>query len=200
MVVNSPSSQPIVADQTSRADEHDGNAESKPLPSYVVYSGAIQPVSTASREEMVDGLDKIIAVEGPVTGERLLRSYVQASGGKRVGRAIAKELNSAVAQAVKSGQIIVDNPLNQSGVKPKTYRLPNQPPVSLRTLGIRTLEEVPPAEIASAMQLARSTYEAVSDEEILRYTLWLFGRKSLTQTVREFLMPIVDKMLRVEAE
>lgn len=149
---------------------------------------------------MVDGLDKIIAVEGPVTGERLLRSYVQASGGKRVGRAIAKELNSAVAQAVKSGQIIVDNPLNQSGVKPKTYRLPNQPPVSLRTLGIRTLEEVPPAEIASAMQLARSTYEAVSDEEILRYTLWLFGRKSLTQTVREFLMPIVDKMLRVEAE
>ncbi|UUZ45939.2 AAA domain-containing protein [Janibacter limosus] len=147
--------------------------------------GTTVPVGRATTEEIMDGLEQIVRAEGPLTGERLARCYVNASGGRRIGKLIAKELNSAVTRAERSGRIVSDNPLLQPGIKPKTFRLSDQPTVSLRSLGPRTLDEVPPAEIAAAMHIAEREHGAISDEEIMRTTLWLFGRKSLTQSVRD---------------
>src|SRR5699024_7212319 len=148
-------------------------------------------VSSATREEIIGGLLKIVEIEGPVTGARLQRAYVLSSGGQRVGRAIAKQLNIALTQATKSNLLLAENPLNQAGVKPRTYRIHGQPEINLRSLGPRNLDEVPPAELAATMGHAQSHYGATSDDDIMRYTLWIYGRKSLTQTVRETLVPVL---------
>lgn len=168
------------------------------LPRYHVHEGTTVPVGDATAEETLEGIEQIVAAEGPLTGERLLRVYVTSSGGKRVGKLIAKELNSVVTKAERAGRIVADNPLMQPGNRPKTYRLAEQPAVSLRELGPRTLEEVPPAEIAAAMHLAQRDFGAVSDEEIMRHTLWLFGRKSLTQAVRTHFDPVLALVRREE--
>lgn len=162
------------------------------LEPYVEYSGSNRPVSSATRDEIIDGLLKIVEIEGPVTGSRLQRAYVLSSGGQRVGRAIAKQLNVALTQAIRSNRLLAENPLNQAGVKPRTYRISSHPEIKLRSLGPRNLDEVPPTELAAAMELAQSQYGATSDDDIMRYTLWIYGRKSLTQTVRETLAPILQ--------
>lgn len=168
------------------------------LPYYDVFAGATVPVGEATTEEIIEGIEQIVAAEGPITGEHLQRSYVVASGGKRVGKLIAKELNSAITRAERTGRIVSDNPLQRPGIKPKTFRLSDQPAVRLRTLGPRTLDEVPPAEIAAAMHVAQRDFDAISDEEIMRHTLWLFGRKSLTQAVRDQMDPVLALVRREE--
>ncbi|MGW3547011.1 AAA domain-containing protein [Janibacter hoylei] len=172
--------------------------DSGQLPAYETFTGATVPVGDATRDELIEGLVSIVSAEGPLTGERLIRCYVVASGGKRVGKLIAKELNSAVTRAERTGLIVSDNPLQEPGIKPKTFRLADQPVVSLRSLGPRTLDEVPPAELAAAMHLAERAHGAISDEDIMRITLWLFGRKSLTQTVRTRLEPVLALLRREE--
>lgn len=183
--------------EASSADE-DHPADNGQLPTYRTFDGTTVPVGEATQDEVIDGLVGIVAAEGPLTGERLIRCYVVASGGKRVGKLIAKQLNSAVTRAERTGRIVSDNPLQQPGVKPKTFRLADQPVVSLRALGPRTLDEVPPAELAAAMHIAEREYGAISDEEVLRVTLWLFGRKSLTQAVRTRLDPVLALVRREE--
>lgn len=41
-------------------------------------------------------------------------AYVLASGGRRVGKQIARALNTAISYAVRKGILIADNPLAQS--------------------------------------------------------------------------------------
>ncbi|KRE38259.1 hypothetical protein ASG73_04685 [Janibacter sp. Soil728] len=180
------------------ADAADAVTVAGQLPAYGVFSGATVPVGEATTEEIIDGLEQIVMAEGPLTGERLVRCYVNASGGRRIGKLIAKELNSAVTRAERSGRIVSDNPLLQPGIKPKTFRLSDQPAVTLRSLGPRTLDEVPPAELAAAMHIAEREHGAISDEEIMRTTLWLFGRKTLTQAARDRMDPVLALVRRQE--
>lgn len=161
---------------------------------YAEYSGRTVPVADGVVDELVEGLVAVVGAEGPVRGERLLRAYVQASGGRRVGKAIAKQLNHAVSIAERDGRLVMDNPLHQAGIKPRTYRLAHQPVVAPRLLGPRALDEVPPAELETVMRLARSRFGAVTDEEVMRYTLHLYGKKSLTQAVRTLLEPIIGML------
>lgn len=204
-----PPPAPVVASMvdthTEMTEASDGAAEAVEvelvhgqLPGYEVFPGTTVPVGEATTEEIMDGLEQIVMAEGPLTGERLARCYVNASGGRRIGKLIAKELNSAVTRAERSGRIVTDNPLLQPGIKPKTFRLSDQPAVSLRSLGPRTLDEVPPAEIAAAMHIAEREHGAISDEEIMRTTLWLFGRKTLTQAARDRMDPVLALVRRQE--
>ena len=113
------------------------------LQSYMEFIGSVTTPVSASRQELLDGIVAIVAVEGPVDGYRLHTAYVKAAGGHRVGKTIAKILNSAITSAVRQGQLVVDNPLNEAGVKPRTYRLPDQPEVRPRTLGPRPSNRFP---------------------------------------------------------
>lgn len=97
---------------------------------------------------MVTNVVRIVECEGPIAGHRLHQVYVKAAGGRRVGKEIARQLNQAITVAERRGLIVSENPLRQAGVKPKTFRTPTQPRVHPRDLGPRTLESVPPAELA----------------------------------------------------
>jgi very-short-patch-repair endonuclease len=128
------------------------------LEHYQEFQGATTAPVNASRADLMSGLLSIVAVEGPVLGHRLHTAYVKASGGQRVGKSVAQILNSAISAAVRQGTFVVDDPLQESGVKPRTYRLADQPEVRLRTLGPRTLDHVPPRELAELLRQAAADH------------------------------------------
>ena len=150
------------------------------LEQYEAFTGAVVPAQSATRRQLLEGLAAVAAAEGPVVGRRLHAAYVTGSGGQRVGKQIAKALNSAITSAVRQGILVEDNPLGEPGVKPRTYRLPGQSDVRLRTLGPRSLEDVPPRELASLMAALGDDLGWDNDELLFREVLNQLGLKRLT--------------------
>lgn len=152
---------------------------------YEEYTGAVPSAIEASRADLMTAIQAIVAREGPVVGDRLHRAYVSASGGSKVGSRIAKALNAAVSGAVRRGIIVQDAPLDEVGVKPRTYRLPDQPEVRLRQLGPRSLDQLPPRELAALFQLVATQNGNADEEALYRAVLDLLGRERLTPNVRQ---------------
>lgn len=84
-----------------------------------------------------------------------------------------------------------DNPLGEPGVKPRTFRLPNQEAVILRHLGPRTLEQVPPGELAEMMCHAGDQVGWEDHDRLFRTTLAAYGLKRLTPNVVNRLHTII---------
>lgn len=155
---------------------------------YEQYSGPARPTQISTKAEVIDALVEIVRVEGPVRGSRLQTAYVKASGGHKVGSQIARDLNSAITLAVRQNRLVEDNPLGESGVKPKTYRLPDQPLARVRPLGPRALEEVPPLELAARLRAAREeSGPYASESSLYRAVLDALGLKRLTPNVTQLL-------------
>jgi very-short-patch-repair endonuclease len=155
------------------------------LAAYGVFDEKVVQVAEASRWELLDGLVRLVEAEGPVLGNRLHTAYVRASGAIRVTKPIASELNKAIAQAVREGRLVEDNPLGESGVRPRTYRLPTQPDVRARHLGPRSFEEVPPRELAALLNYVAEGDRNTGEEALQRAVLELLGLKRLTDNVKK---------------
>jgi very-short-patch-repair endonuclease len=161
------------------------------LPGYAEYTGTVAQPLAADRQSVIDGLLRIVAVEGPIVGNRLHIAYVRAAGGQRVGKQVARSLNAAIAAAVRQGRLIADDPLGEAGVKPRTYRLPDQPQIRPRQLGPRTLDQVPPSELGA---LFRETADEVGwdhDEALYRAALTRLGLRRLTTNVEARLAAVL---------
>jgi very-short-patch-repair endonuclease len=154
------------------------------LAAYDHFDGTVVPTGSASRRELLDGLVRIVEAEGPVLGGRLHTAYVRASGAVRVTKLVASELNKAIAQAVREGQLVEDNPLDERGIKPRTYRLPDQSEVRLRLLGPRSFDEVPPSELAALLDHVAERDGNIGEEALQRAVLELLGLKRLTDNVK----------------
>lgn len=155
------------------------------------FSGSTVSVTAASQVEIVDGLVAIVVVEGPVIGHRLHSVYVKASAGQRVGTQIARTLNQAVTAAVRQGRLVQEDPLGESGVKPSTFRLPEQPTVVPRELGPRSFDQVPPAELSFVMQHVAEDIGWEDVEGLFRETMAHYGIRRLGPTVRARLQAVV---------
>lgn len=159
---------------------------------YVAWSpsAVLTPVEEASREELIETLLGIVAVEGPVVGERMYQQYVRASGGKRVGGRIARALNAACSKAERDGNLVGDDPLGLGGQKLRSYRLPEQPETRIRELGDRdSLDHVPPREIAAVIAGLRQR-SGLSGEDLHREVLAFYGIKRYTEKAQEMLRDI----------
>lgn len=154
---------------------------------YVPFSESLPPVNQSSITEMEANIVRIVSAEGPVLGHRIHNAYREAYGGQRVGREIARLLNRAISMAERHGHITSDNPLNDSGIKTRTFRLPSQPPVSPRELGPRSLDLVPPAELAYHLSDLWLDDELQSEEELFRAVLDRLGLIRLTENARSVL-------------
>lgn len=102
---------------------------------------------------------------------------------RRVGKKIAKAPNSAITAAVRQGVLVEANPLGESGVKPRTYRLPGQPEVDLRELGPRSLDDVPPQELTALLADVAAEHGWEHEEALYRAVLDELGLKRLTTNV-----------------
>src|SRR5690606_13437553 len=137
----------------------------------------------ASRQQLLDGLIAIVAAEGPIVGLRLHTAYVKAAGGQRVGKAVAKILNSAISSAVRQGRLLSANPLHEAGVKPRTYRLPGQAEAWPRQLGPRTFDQIPPSKLASMLVQPARLHGCDNNETPQRAVLGQLGLHRLTTNV-----------------
>ncbi|TFD56738.1 DUF559 domain-containing protein [Cryobacterium sp. Hh38] len=158
---------------------------------YEEFTSCLPPASTATADDVIAGILQIVECEGPIVGHRIHDVYVGASGGRRVGSELARTLNQAVTTAVKTGQLIADNPLGEAGVKPKTFRLPGQPVVRLRDVGPRPIDHMPPSETAALMTRLAKLY-GCEGEALMRATLEELGLKRLTSNVQERLSDIMS--------
>lgn len=157
------------------------------LPPYIEFEGSLPAVSETPLAEMTAHVVSLVQAEGPILGSRLHQIYVRAAGGLRVGTEIARLLNRAVSAAERRGLITSENPLNESGVKPKTFRLPSQPIVSPRQLGPRSLEMVPPSELAHHLTDVIADDDSMSEDELFREVLDRLGLRRLTGNARAVL-------------
>ena len=71
-------------------------------------------------------------------------------------------------------------------------RLPTQPPTRVRTLGSRTLHEVPAAELAEYMLEFRVQNELISREDLFRKVLHEYGLTRLTEATTNRLDYVLD--------
>ena len=150
---------------------------------YPEFSGVVAAPVNASRQQLLDGLVAIVAAEGPIVGFRLHTAYVKAAGGQRVGKTVAKILNSAISSAVRQGRLLSDNPLHEAGVKPRTYRLPDQAEVRPRQLGPRTFDQIPPSELETMLVQAARLHGWDNNETLQRAVLGQLGLHRLTTSV-----------------
>lgn len=161
---------------------------------YEAFADATTPVHTADPDVVREGLLKIIAVEGPVLGERLKRVYVESSGLRRMGHVMDNILTSALEAMVRRKLVIADDPLKQRSADTKTYRLPGQPVTVLREAGPREIRMVPPREAAWRMAGIAHDDPSLSRDALLRATLESYGGKRLTELVRAHLNNVYHLM------
>jgi very-short-patch-repair endonuclease len=136
----------------------------------------------ARRAERADALRQIIEMEGPILGSRLYQLYVRSAGGSKVGSRIKRQLNSTMYHLERGGQIIADDPLDEGGQCPKTYRLPDQAAFVVRERGARTIHEIPPLELAARIRALRQ--DGDSAEATFRRVLRDYGLSALKSKTR----------------
>jgi hypothetical protein len=146
-IVTSAPRPPATTERAQDSYESQIQVGSELLP-YTVFRGEVVPPTNATPAQIVEDLVRITVVEGPILGHRLHAVYARSAPSQQLARSV----NQAVATALTQGVLIADNPLNESGIKPRTFRTPDQPAVIPRELGPRALRHVPPAELAGVMR------------------------------------------------
>jgi len=129
--------------------------------------------------QIIHGMDQIIAVEGPVMASRVFHIFSKAGGLTRIYEETRRSFIRALRGALDEGVFVAEQEASED---PATWivRLPSQPRVRVRTLGSRTLHEVPAAELAEFMLEIRVENELISREELFRQVLNEYGLTRLT--------------------
>lgn len=143
----------------------DRAASGTPLPAslYLRYTRYRGPAGgdprSVSREELADGLCRIIEVEGPMIARRAYRVYLRACGIRRMGNEIKSAMNKALSRAIRKGQVLAVNEPGVTGVTHSTVRLAGAPLVKIRTKGRRRFSELPPDELRAVGDSIASTLD-----------------------------------------
>src|SRR5690606_21801938 len=115
---------------------------------YAEYSGppCIDPHAD-SPSEVKEGLTRIIEVDGPVVAKRACDVYLRSCGIKRMGRELRKMMERALAQLVRRQVVVSEDELGTGDLLDSVVRIAGTPPVRLRRMGPRSLDEIPPSEV-----------------------------------------------------
>lgn len=171
---------PPVAHAVTTLLEPYGRWATRPLP---------DPRTLSSLEPVVEGLQEIVASEGPMTARQAYQVYCQAAG-IRFGQATKSLLNKAMTRALRTGVLLASDEWGTPGLLDKVVRTPLSPAVRLRETGPRKLTDVPPSEIQALMlRLLASEPELGegSPEALYRIVLATYGAQRLTENVRTVL-------------
>jgi len=155
-------------------------------------------VRRASQAQYMHGMTEILASEGPMQALALFQTYAKASGVQKIVSSVRKQCERALLAGVKSGEILLEREADSEIDGPDDsvgwiVRLPDQPPVSVRSLGTRGFAEIPMSELAAVALEIRTQDEFMGREDIYRAVLDHYGLQKLTALVRRRL----DKVLEV---
>jgi hypothetical protein len=140
------------------------------------------------RASIMEAMLEIVAAEGPMTASRAYSLYNRASGGRKLTSVARAPLSSSVYWLAQEHKVVLvrkdDIPWQDDDV----VRMPDSPPVRVRELGPRTLEEVPLDEVAELVRRLRAAGAAGSDDaETKRAVLNAYGLVRLTSRADEYL-------------
>lgn len=136
---------------------------------------------------LAETIAEFVDAEGPVLVNRMFQQLNQAAGNRRLGRVLKERFEAGLSRALEEQWVVLDDPLDSRDQLLQTVRAPDQPEKRLRELGPRSLHEVPPAEVAAALQAARGLW-TLDSEQHLRALLDLYGLKRLTAATEEYLL------------
>jgi hypothetical protein len=137
---------------------------------------AVPDPRRAGREAIGPVLLEIVHAEGPVLADRAYRMYLKASGGKALTSIARAPLSGAAFRLRQAGAIAFDDGA-------EVLRPAGTEAVRVRELGPRTLDEVPPEEVAELMRRLR----AAGATELPRAVLDTYGLVRMTAKAEEYL-------------
>jgi very-short-patch-repair endonuclease len=143
---------------------------------------------SASLSELIDVLIEIVAAEGPVVSRRAYSLYNKAAGYSRLGRQIVHVMNRAIYRAVKLGRLVQQDEQARGGQMNQVVRVTGSPAVNVRARGPRSLEEIPPLEIAAVRERLREDDPGMDEEQLVRQLAAIYGIVRKTTQVRKTLL------------
>jgi hypothetical protein len=155
------------------------------LEPYVAWEPSDRVVDprSAGRPLLMSALLDIVATEGPVLATRAYALYTRAAGGRKLTSIARAPLSGAAYWLAMERRLVLVKEEDAPWQGDELLRLPEQPPVVVRELGPRTLEEVPLDEIAELMRTLRAEGEA----DLKRAVLRTYGLVRLTGRADEYL-------------
>jgi hypothetical protein len=149
------------------------------------------PRSTPRPQIMATMLE-IIGAEGPMTAARAYSLYNRAAGGRKLTSVARAPLSSAVYWLATERKIVLTKEADVPWQGDDLVRLPDAPPVRVRKLGPRTLEEVPLDEVAELIRRLRAARSLPEATDIKRAVLATYGLVRLTTRADEYLSLAID--------
>jgi hypothetical protein len=148
----------------------------------------------ATPEQFLYGFRKICAAEGPIIEDRLYELYARAAELGRVYGPVRRKFERALQTALEAKHLIAS--LETFGAHgERVITLPDQPPVSVRERGPRSLHEIPGTEIAEVMLAIRVEQELIGRDELFRAVLAAYKLKRLTQASESRLNDVLTTWL-----
>ncbi|WP_425310647.1 AAA domain-containing protein [Ammonicoccus fulvus] len=154
---------------------------------YVAFSGALPDPGQAPIAEIAEAVMEVIAVEGPVTGARLQQVYADSLGWDSIPSRNRSDIAKALVELGRTDRIVVDNPRENADWLEHAFRTPEQSAARARTLGPRALDQMPLAEVALLLDVARYQVGDGTGDDIFRAVLRRLGLSRLDDRVRSFL-------------
>jgi hypothetical protein len=153
------------------------------LAPYAAWEPRPVPDPRAARRGAIDPvLAEIVAAEGPVLASRAYGLYNRAAGGRKLTTIARAPLSSAAYRLRMAGRIDIlradEGPQGEDVLRPA-----GSPPVRVRELGPRALDEVPLDEVAELMRRLRTGGAG----DLKRAVLDAYGLVRLTAKADEYL-------------
>jgi dethiobiotin synthetase len=145
-----------------------------------------------SRTEIMNVILEIAGAEGPMRASRAYALYNRASGGRKLTSVARAPLSSAVYWLAQEHRLALTRKDDIPWQDDDLIRLPDAPPVKVRELGPRTLEEVPLDEIAELVGRLRAARGIDDPMELKRAILSTYGLMRLTSRADQYLGLALD--------
>jgi hypothetical protein len=138
------------------------------------------------RPRIMAAIQSIVDAEGPMRASRAYALYNRAAGGKKLTTIARAPLSSAAYWLAREERLVLTPSDAIPWQQDDLLRSPDAPPVHVRELGPRTLEEVPLDEIAELMRRLSGTGLS-GDAALKRGVLQAYGLVRLTTRADEYL-------------
>jgi ketosteroid isomerase-like protein len=147
---------------------------------------------TAGRDALMPAVLEIVEAEGPILAGRAFGLYTRAAGGKKLTGAAKAPLTGATWRLKIAERVEIARPGATTIENDDVLRPVGSPPVHVRELGPRTLEEVPLDEVAALMDRLGSD-RARPAAELKRAVLDAYGLTRLTARADQYLEQAIER-------
>ena len=123
-----------------------------------------------------------------MTCRRAYALYNRAAGNSRLGRQILHVMNRAIYRAIRLGRLQQNDERRRGGQINQIVRVAGSPEIRVRERGPRTLEEIPPMEIAAVREMIVANEPLLDEDQLVRRLAGVYGIGRVTSQIRKLLL------------